>query len=199
MKNRLVLVAFLLLQISLSLRVTPLVWADVLDVTVSPENPVRGDVIKVVVATSPNEKVQVEMTFTRSVIVSNGRFELKLSNIQTPPPPNSIALTVRNVTRVTVAVRVFFVWLSMSFDARNGTVAVARSNIPASAYDVTVSGEAIQNVSTVSLEVKATTIISADDSGRFEHSYDTSNIPAGNFTVKVGSLVRTVMLREWPS
>ena len=68
--------------------------------------------------------------------------------------------------------------------------------MPPGRYDAIAYGEALENVSLVSLEVTALVTVNADRNGYFEYSYNTAVIPPGTFRVTVGKLTLNVSLNE---
>ena len=171
-------------------------YGDVKSVEIEPENPVQGDVISIRISANPNEELDVEISFTKSLAVSDGRYELRLEDVVIPSTPNSFRVEAVGVVNLHISVKFFGLWVTKSVGAVEGVASLSQGNVPKGTYDVVIRGEAEEGVSEVELRVKAAATITTDSNGLYEFRYDTSCIPPGRFTVKIDGYRRTLTLGE---
>lgn len=182
-----ILLASLLLSVSLS-------SASVSYFEISPENPVKGDIVTIEGKASPSEVVPVKLSFEEDLSVVNGKYEWRLSSVEIPKDENRFTVTATNVNNLNVALRFIFIWITRSADAENGIATISQSNVPGGTYNAKVSGKSDSDE--VSIKVDAEAFLNADATGDFEYTYDTSSIPAGEFVVTVKGITKTVELLE---
>jgi len=184
-----ILLASLLLPVSVSSA-----SVSYFDFEISPENPVRGDLVKIEGRASPFERVPIRISFEEDLNVVDGRYEWRVSSIQIPTGENRFTVRARDVNRLDLAVRLGFLWITRSADAVDGIATISQSNVPGGTYDLRISGKS--DSSTVRIKVEAEVVITADETGVFRYTYNTSPIPAGEFVVSVGEITKTVELLE---
>jgi len=149
------------------------------------------------VKADPNEELTVSISFEKTLPVSEGRYEYRLSGVNIPSTPNSFTIRAVNVKNLYVSVKVLLLfWVTKGVEAKNGVAAISRGNVPAGTYDVAIYGDAAEGASKVTIQITASTRILTDKNGNYEYSYDTRSIPPGKFTVRVGGVTRTVTLYE---
>ena len=184
------LLLFLILTLSAS------VYASVEYVKITPENPVQGDVVSITVKASPFEEVQVTVLFSKTLEASGGEYTWRLNGVRIPSTPNTFEVRAENVRNLHVAVKVLLIWVTKSVDAKGGVASMSQSDIPVGTYDVVIYGEALDKASKVTITVTASTTIKMNRNGLYTYSLDTSNIPAGTFTVRVGEVEKTITLSK---
>jgi len=171
------------------------VSAAVTSLHISPETPMKGDVVSISGDASPGEEITVSVSFKTIVSVSEGTYRYYISDVKIPSGPNNFKVVAKNVKNLNVGVKLL-IWISKGSDASNGVAVVSQSNVPAGTYDVMIYGES--SASTVELEIIASTKITANSEGRYQYSYDTSSIPPGTFTLSVGGITKQVTLLSSP-
>jgi len=171
----------------------PLVEADVDWFQVSPEGPVRGDVLEIRIKADPGEGVPVEISFTQQLQVTDGEYELRLDGVVIPSKPNAFTVKAANVENLHVSVKILF-WITKSAKGEDGVAALSQGNVPVGTYDIIIRGDAAEGASTVHLQITASTRVTTDQDGFYEYIYDTRSIPPGNFTAQVGSETETFTL-----
>ncbi len=174
--------------------------AGVVELNVMPKNPVRGEDVTISGTASPGEEVRIDITFETTVPVKNGEYEFSISGIKIPEKNNRFTVTAYGCLDLDVSARrvifgslYFPAWITLSNDARNGMATISQS-VPVGTYDVVIHGRSDQ--SSVRLRITATGYITADESGKFTYTYDTSALPLGEFTITAGGISRTVALSE---
>jgi len=153
--------------------------------------------VKVLVKADPNEELTVSISFEKILPVSEGKYEYGLSGVNIPSTPNSFTVKAVNVKNLYVSVKVLLLfWLTKGVEAKDGVATISQGNVPAGTYDVVIYGDAVEGASKVTIQITASTRIVTDENGHYEYRYDTSSIPPGKFTVKVGGITKTVTLYE---
>jgi hypothetical protein len=161
---------------------------------ITPENPVKGDVVKIEGKASPTEQVPVKLSFEKDLNVVEEKYNWKLSSVEIPEDENRFSVTATNVENLNVALKIGL-WWGKGTDAENGVAKISQSNVPAGTHDAKISGKSGSNE--VNIKVEAEAFLTADDAtGNFEYTYDSSSIPAGEFVVTVGGITKTIELLE---
>lgn len=161
----------------------------------SPQEPVCGDTINIKGSASPGEKVDIYVTFEKTVPISEGKFEYILEDVKIPAGLNNIfTVEARGVKDLSVRVKMI-VWVSKSSDASGDTATVSQSSVPPGTYMIKIDGIAKEGVSNVNLRITAYQGIEADSKGDFSYSYNTKAVPTGDFEIKVGSITKKVTIQ----
>jgi len=162
---------------------------------ITPSNPFVGDTLSITGTASPGMDVRAEVTFEMNVPVSKGRYQLTLNNLQIPDGKDNL-FTVRadGVQNLHVGVTKLLTF-NLNKDATNGVATISQGHVPAWTYDILIDGDALKGKSSVQLKITASQTLTADSKGKFSFSYDTFSIPTGEFSVKIGNLVKTIELK----
>ncbi|MHC1625306.1 MAG: PGF-CTERM sorting domain-containing protein [Methermicoccaceae archaeon] len=171
------------------------VTATVSEFNVTPTEPVKGDVVHIEGSASPSEDVIVKITFGKTVSVESGEFVYRLYDVVIPSGPNRFTVTATNCEHLDVSVHKL-IWITKGNDGSGGTATVSQSNVPAGTYDIRIKGQATDGASSSSLTIVAQSTLTADSSGKFSYEYDTSSVPPGVFTLDVGGVTKTLVLRQ---
>jgi YVTN family beta-propeller protein len=160
-----------------------------------PQEPVSGDFLNIDGSASPGEKVDVFVTFEKTVPVSKGKFEYTLEGVKIPEGFNNL-FTVEAKGAKNLNVRAKMVlWVTKSSEASGATATVSKSNVPPGTYTIKIDGSAGKEVSEVDLKITAFKMIKADSNGNFSYSYDTTAVPTGDFEVKVGDITKKITIK----
>lgn len=166
--------------------------ATVTDWELLPENPVVGDTIEIRGTASPEEKINVQVSFEKEVQVSNGRYEYLLEDVIIPNGFNN-QFTVQAKGAEDLNVRVKMVlWVTKSAQASGGIATVSQSGVPPGTYTIKIDGKASDP--SVKIKINALQQVEADPEGEFLYTYSTKSVPAGNFEIEVGGFKEQVTL-----
>ena len=161
---------------------------------VSPSNPTVGDTLTI---TGPGGKgVDVEISVLVKVPVSGGRYKLPLNNIRIPnsrSTNNRITARAEGVQNMHLAVKKGLTF-NKNVVASGGVATISASNVPPLTYSILIDGDALSGRSVVDLRFTASgtlTALSTGPNGDSKYSFDTSSLPAGKLTVKVGGSGQT--------
>jgi len=173
------------------------VSASVSTVSISPANPVKGDIIIMEGTANPNEEVPITVIFHMNAPISGGKFSYQLYEVDIPSP-NRFTVIANNCKRLSVSASLTLIPFPFTLTTQKAgdTQTITQSGVPSGTYNIKIFGDPALWSSPVELTVKAWTKTRADSSGSFSYSYDTAPVPAGEFEVDVGGTERTVMLSE---
>ena len=167
--------------------------AAVSELFITPENPVVGDTITIRGTASPNESVNVVVSFEKTVLPSDGMYLYRMDGIEVPSGSNTFTVTARDVVNLNVRLKLSL-WWTESAVAIGGTATVSHYNLEPGIYDVQIDGIPTDDTSPVTLDITAVQDIDADASGNFVYSYATNSMPVGDFQLDVGGLTKTITL-----
>lgn len=164
--------------------------------TITPENPTRGDIIVMQGKASPNENIPITISFQMSVPVSGGTFEYQLTGVEIPSP-NRFTVVAEGCRRLSISASLFGIPITRTSAVEGSTQTISQSGVPSGKYNIRIFGDAVEGVSTVRIKVEAWTEIQADASGSFYYSYNSAPVPPGLFHVNVGGIQKTLMLSDF--
>ncbi|MBO8183036.1 MAG: hypothetical protein H0Z28_09630 [Archaeoglobus sp.] len=193
-KTRLILLFFILIALNCKL-----IHAEVIDFSISPEKPVKGDLVEIYGKTNPNEEVKVEIQFEKIIAVENGRYSFSISGLKIPEGKNRFTVTAHPCDNLKVSVKLLFnlIWITLGSEAENHTATVSQANVPAGTYDILIHGKSKQE--SVKLKITAIGYIKADEKGDFSYTYDTTPMPSGDFIVEIGGKRKIIKLESAPA
>ena len=192
-RNRLTFMVTLL-SVLVLLLISP-ATASVTNWEFSPQEPVCGDTISIKGSASPGDKVDVFVTFEKTIPVSAGKFEYILEDVKIPAGLNNFfTVEAKGAKDLNVRVKIL-VWIAKSSKASGETATVSQSRVPPGTYTIKIDGDAKEGTSSVDLKITAYQGIEADSKGDFSYSYNTKAVPAGDFEMKVGSITKKVIVQ----
>ena len=185
--------AFLLLCLLISPAAATVEWK------ISPSDPTVGDTLKIKGTASPEESLTAEISFEKEIPVSGGSYEYLLENIKVPKgKDNRFTVEANGVQNLNVNVQKWICIKLHSDASPEGVATISQANVPPFTYNILIAGDAgdvrCEN-SSVNLTFTASQTLTADSKGKFKYSYDTSSIPAGEFTIKIGDVEQTIELK----
>jgi hypothetical protein len=162
------------------------------DFTITPSNPVVGDSVTIKGTAVPNSQVTVQVLYEQSLPVHNGAYQLALKGIFVPTPSNSITIKTTNVQSMSVGLKQRM-WITLTSKVVNGVSTLTQNNIGPGTYDATIYGKS--EASSVQLSVTSSETLTADSKGNYLFVYNSSGMPKGKYTVKVGSVSKSFILK----
>jgi hypothetical protein len=163
---------------------------------ISPSNPTVGDTLKIKGTASPGEQLRAQVSFVKELPVTDGRYQYSLDKIKIPKGKDAL-FTIRSegVKNLNVHLKKL-IWIERSSDASpKGIAVISKRHIPPLTYKVLIDGDAAPSEDSVNLEVEASQTLKANSKGKFEFNYHTSGMPAGEYTIKIGDLEKTIELK----
>lgn len=171
--------------------------AMVTQLTISPSHPGVGDIVTVTGRAFPGEKINTQITLNQRVPVSGGRYQLFVDDIKVLADTNTrFTVTAYAVRNLHVKVKKMGITIAdIQSQAFGGIATISKSNVIPTTYDVLMSGDPIAaRSSAVLLMITGSHTLTADSSGRFATSVDTSSMPPGRYTIRVGNMQRSITL-----
>lgn len=163
---------------------------------ISPDKSVLGDTLRIKGSASPDEEVEVQVTFEKAVEVFGGEYEYTLEGVKIPEGFNN-RFTVEASEARNLNVRVkMLIWITKSSEASGNTATVTQSSVPPGTYQIKMDGNAKGGTSTVNLKITAVQRVKADSDGDFSYSYNTKAVPPGDFEVSVGGIKKKITLQQ---
>jgi PGF-pre-PGF domain-containing protein len=161
------------------------------DVHIIPEAPFKGDTVTIWGHTR-EETVQCTLGFSDRVTPTGGEYRYTISDLPIPSGTRFrvIASPVEDMT--VCAIRI--IPLCINVDAVSGKASFGTSKVVPGTYDIRISGRSQANA--VNLSFSATKELTVDPSGRFEYSYETVPLPAGEFLLMLDGFEKVVPLLE---
>ena len=174
--------------------------AEVANFVVTPQNPVKGEVVTIYGQAQPDENVTIRISFVKLVHVEDKKYTFFVPKLNIPETENRFTVTSEGCDGLKVSVKDYAEryphWVTLSAEAIGGVAEVSKADIPAVLYDVLVHGQSSEE--SVKLTITAEGYEKADDAGDFSYSYETSSLPLGEFIVQAGNKTETVHLRLPP-
>jgi uncharacterized protein YcnI len=162
----------------------------------SPEKPVLGDTLRIKGSASPEEEIEVQVTFEKEAPVSDGEYEYILEGVKIPEGfDNRFTVQATGARDLNVRVKML-IWVTKSSEASGDTATVTQSSVPPGTYQIKMDGDAEGGTSTVNLKITAVQQIKADSDGDFSYSYNTKAVPPGDFEIRVGGVKKKVTLQQ---
>jgi hypothetical protein len=161
--------------------------------SIHPPSPCTGDILDIEGKTNPGETIGMAVSFTIYTPVIDNEYRYIFKNIRIPGGSNSFLVRSQKVDDLNFIVHMF-VDFKRSFDAESGIAEFFEKNVPAGNYEIVVEGNAQEGEKEVKIDFVATQTIKADEEGNFYHKYDTSALPDGEFTVKIGDSKKIITL-----
>jgi hypothetical protein len=165
---------------------------------ITPENPVAGDEITMSGTALPDEVLTPSITFkvTEKAAKRNGRYDYMVDNIEVPIANSVFEVKAEKVKNLNVEVGKWGLSWTFRKDATNGIATISKGNVPSWTYNIKIYGTAVDGESSVQLNMKSSSKITADNRGNFKVKYSTSHIPAGAYTLVIGGKTVTINLLE---
>ena len=162
----------------------------------SPEKPVIGDTLRIKGSASPEEEIEVQVTFEKAAPVSGGKYEYILEGVKIPDGfKNRFTVQASGASDLNVRVKML-IWVTKSSEASGNTATVTQSSVPPGTYQIKMDGNAKGGASTVNLKITAVQQIEADSDGDFSYSYNTKAVPPGDFEISVGGVKKKVTIQQ---
>jgi hypothetical protein len=197
----------------------PIAGASVTELNV-PSFVVQGDTLSISGKASPNEAVWLDSSFGLSLPVSNGRYSEEFRGINFIAGEKKISAHAENIKTMQLAVSPFTatcngetvkvtMWpgipvMEAPLEITNGVVTLSFSfpmkisgievDIPAGKKDIKISGDAVDDASSVNLKIAISIKCIADSIGDFKLDIDTGGVPEGEFLITAGGIERTVQI-----
>jgi len=177
----------LLIILTLFLGVTAFTaTAKVTDWELSPENPKIGDTLIISGIASPEEEVEISISFEKTVPVYLREYNYEFENVEILNFNNLFTVRAEGIESLKVKMKMI---LSKTESSRadDGIAVVSYSGVSPGTYKVRVDGIAEEGASSVNLKVITVQRLNAGTDGKFSYRYNTGSVPSRKFKIKVGN------------
>jgi len=162
----------------------------------SPETPVLGDTLRIKGSASPDEEIEVQVTFEKAAPVAGGEYEYILEGVKIPGGfKNRFTVQASGAKNLNVRVKML-IWMTKSSEASGNTATVTQSSVPPGTYQIKMDGDTSGGASTVNLKITAVQQIKANSDGDFSYSYNTKAVPPGDFEISVGGVKKKITIQQ---
>ncbi|WP_407356188.1 hypothetical protein [Methanolobus sp. WCC5] len=171
------------------------VFAEVNEITISPQNPSPGDTVTVTGKASPYEEIKASVSFENYLDVPGNTFEYNIGTVAIPEGSDSFSLRAEGVDDLDISVKLLGIPLPVPsgyISIRDNIATFGTGKIKSGTYDIKLSGISSGDQVLFSFGAKATIVADAD--GNFEYTYNTGNMPEGIFSIDIGGEVRQLSL-----
>jgi LPXTG-motif cell wall-anchored protein len=166
--------------------------AKVIDWKVAPANPENGDTLIISGCASPEEEVEVSISFEKTVPVYLKEYAYELENIEVLNFKNLLTVKAEGVENLKVKMKMVLSKTESAW-AKDGTATVSFSGVSPGKYKVRVEGTAEDGASGVNLRVTSVQKLKAGKDGKFNYIYRTESIPSGKLEIRLGSSEREII------
>lgn len=158
----------------------------------SPENPKIGDTLIISGIASPEEEVEVSVSFEKTVPVYLKEYNYEFENIELLNFNNLFTVRAEGAESLKVKMKMIFSKTESSW-ADDGIAVVSYSGVSPGTYNVRVDGIAEEGASNVNLKVTTVQKLNAGTDGKFSYRYNTGSVPSGKLEITVGSSKREII------
>lgn len=167
--------------------------AEVVGWEATPEDPGKGETIIISGLASPEEEVEVSISFEKTVPVYLGEYTYELENIEVLNFNNLLTIRTEGVESLKVKMKMVLSKTEAT-RAEDGTATVSFSGVSPGKYKIRVEGAAEEGASGVNLKVTSVQKLKAGKDGKFNYIYRTESVPSGKLEVRVGNSEREIIL-----
>jgi len=158
----------------------------------SADSVTAGDNLIITGTSEPNSENTFISSFTMNLPVTSEKYNYE-TEIKVPNKPNRFSVTARNVQNLDVGMKMG-IWITKSFESRDGVVHLSVADIPPGMYRLKVSGNAMPGANEVPITIEAETGVLADSSGSYKLVIDTTGIPESDYLIEGDGDEKTVRI-----
>ncbi len=162
---------------------------------VSPENPKSGDTLIISGLASPEEEIEVSVSFEKTVPVYLREYAYEFENIEILNFDNLITVRAEGVENLKAKMKMVLA-KTESTQAEEGIATVSFSGASPGEYQVRVDGTAEDGASGVNLKVTTVQRLNAGKDGKFSYRYSTESVPSGKLEIRLGNSEKEVVFNK---
>jgi hypothetical protein len=159
---------------------------------VKPENPKIGDTLIISGLASPEEEVEVSVSFKKTVPVYLREYTYEFEDIEILNFNNLITVRAEGVESLKVKMKMVLSKTESAW-AEDGVATVTHSGVSPGKYRVRVDGMAENGASGVNLKVTTIQKLNAGKDGKFSYRHSTESVPSGKLEIKLGNSEREII------
>lgn len=159
---------------------------------VSPEIPKSGDMLVISGLASPDEEVEISISFEKTVPVYLKEYAYEFENIEIINFNNLFTVRAGGVENLKVKMKTILSKTESTW-ATEGIAAISYSGVSPGSYKVRVEGIAEDGASGVNLKITTVQKLKAGKDGKFNYMCRTESVPSGKLEVRVGNSEREIV------
>lgn len=158
----------------------------------SADSVIAGENLIITGTSEPNSENTFISSFTMNLPVTSEKYNYE-TEVKVPNKPNRFTVTAKNVQNLNAGVKMG-IWITKSFESRDGVVHLSAADIPTGRYKLKVSGSSMPGANEVPITIEAETGVLSDSSGSYKLVIDTTGIPEGDYLIKGDGDEKTVRI-----
>jgi hypothetical protein len=158
----------------------------------SADSVTAGENLIITGTSEPNSENTFISSFTMNLPVTSEKYNYE-TEVKVPNKPNRFSVTARNVQNLDIGMKMG-IWITKSFESRDGVVHLSVADIPPGMYRLKVSGNAMPGANEVPITIEAETGVLADSSGSYKLVIDTTGIPESDYLIEGDGDEKTVRI-----
>jgi len=158
----------------------------------SADSVTAGENLIITGTSEPNSENTFISSFTMNLPVTSEKYSYE-TEVKVPNKPNRFTVTAKNVQNLDAGVKMG-IWITKSFESRDGVVHLSLADIPTGRYKLKVSGSAMPGANEVPITIEAETGVLADSGGSYKLVIDTTGIPEGDYLIEGDGDEKTVRI-----
>jgi len=158
----------------------------------SADSVTAGENLIITGTSEPNSENTFISSFTMNLPVTSEKYNYE-TEVKVPNKPNRFTVTAKNVQNLNAGVKMG-IWITKSFESRDGVVHLSAADIPTGRYKLKVSGSAMPGANEVPITIEAETGVLADSSGSYKLVIDTTGIPESDYLIEGDGDEKTVRI-----
>lgn len=166
--------------------------AEITDWEVKPENPGRGDMMIINGLASPEEEVEISISFEKTAPVYLKEYTYEFENIEIINFDNLFTVRAEGVENLKVKMKTILSKTESTW-ADDGIAAISYSGVSPGSYKVRVEGIAEDSASGVNLKITTAQKLKAGKDGKFNYICRTESVPSGKLEIRVGNSEREII------
>jgi hypothetical protein len=159
---------------------------------VSPDSPKIGDTLIISGLASPEEEVEISVSFKKTVPVYLREYTYEFENIEILNFNNLLTVRAEGVESLKVKMKMVLSKTESSW-AEDGIATVSHSGVSPGKYRVRVDGIAEEGASGINLKVTTVQKLNAGKNGKFSYRYNTGSVPSGKLEIELGNSEREII------
>lgn len=159
---------------------------------VSPDSPKIGDTLIISGLASPEEEVEISVSFKKTVPVYLREYTYEFESIEILNFNNLLTVRAEGVESLKVKMKMVLSKTESSW-AEDGIATVSHSGVSPGKYRVRVDGMAEEGTSGINLKVTTVQKLNAGKDGKFSYRYNTGSVPSGKLEIELGNSEKEII------
>jgi hypothetical protein len=165
-------------------------------ITITPSNPVPGDLITFNLQSEPNKDMNITISYNGALKVTNNEYLFALTSFEIPEKLENVTIQAQPVEFLSVTIIQNSIPITQTVTAKDGIAELSKSQISPGVHRVQLSGVTLAPVDYISVFVEVKSKITTDDLGAYVIEYDSTGFPPGDIVIQADTHTLYVLLAE---